>query len=53
MCCERGFNKFDLGIGDAAYKQVYCKDAEPLYDSVVPITAAGHSPRRFGARASP
>lgn len=42
MACERGFRKFDLGIGDAAYKQVYCKDAETLYDSVVPITAAGH-----------
>lgn len=41
MCCERGFNKFDLGIGDASYKQVYCKDAEALYDSVIPITAAG------------
>ncbi len=41
MCCERGFNKFDLGIGDAAYKQVYCKDAEALYDSVIPISAAG------------
>jgi CelD/BcsL family acetyltransferase involved in cellulose biosynthesis len=43
MCCERGFEKFDLGIGDAAYKQVYCKDAEPLYDSVIPITVAGRA----------
>lgn len=41
MCCERGFRKFDLGIGDAAYKQVYCKDAETLYDAVIPVTAAG------------
>jgi CelD/BcsL family acetyltransferase involved in cellulose biosynthesis len=41
MCCERGCNRFDLGIGDAAYKQVYCKDAEPLFDSVIPITTAG------------
>jgi CelD/BcsL family acetyltransferase involved in cellulose biosynthesis len=41
MCCERGLQKFDLGIGDAAYKQVYCRDAETLYDSVIPITAAG------------
>lgn len=41
MCCERGLNRFDLGIGDGAYKQVYCKDAEALYDSVIPITAAG------------
>ena len=42
MACERGFKKFDLGIGEAAYKRVYCRDAELLYDSVVPITAAGH-----------
>jgi CelD/BcsL family acetyltransferase involved in cellulose biosynthesis len=42
MCCERGFEKFDLGIGDAAYKQVYCGDAEELFDSIIPITAAGH-----------
>ena len=41
ICCERGLHSFDLGIGDAAYKQVYCKDAEGLYDSVIPITAAG------------
>ena len=41
MCCERGMDRFDLGIGDAAYKQVYCKDAEALYDSVIAITAAG------------
>jgi CelD/BcsL family acetyltransferase involved in cellulose biosynthesis len=47
MCCERGCNRFDLGIGDAAYKQVYCKDAEPLYDSVIPITAAGHAVAPF------
>ncbi len=42
MCCERGCNRFDLGIGDAAYKQVFCKEPEPLYDSVIPLTAAGH-----------
>jgi CelD/BcsL family acetyltransferase involved in cellulose biosynthesis len=41
-CCERGLDRFDLGIGDAAYKQVYCNDAESLYDSVIPITKAGH-----------
>ena len=41
MCCERGLDTFDLGIGDAAYKQAYCKDAEALFDSVIPITAAG------------
>jgi CelD/BcsL family acetyltransferase involved in cellulose biosynthesis len=40
-CCERGLDRFDLGIGEAAYKRVYCGEAEPLYDSIVPITAAG------------
>lgn len=40
-CCERGLDRFDLGIGEAAYKRVYCGDAEPLHDSIVPITAAG------------
>ena len=43
MACERGCNRFDLGIGDAAYKQVYCKDVEPLYDSVISISAAGQA----------
>jgi CelD/BcsL family acetyltransferase involved in cellulose biosynthesis len=47
MCCERGCDRFDLGIGDAAYKQVYCKDAESLYDSVIPITPAGHTVAPF------
>lgn len=41
-CCERGFDRFDLGIGEAAYKKVYCKDTEALYDAVVPITPTGH-----------
>jgi CelD/BcsL family acetyltransferase involved in cellulose biosynthesis len=40
-CCERGLNRFDLGIGEAAYKRVYCNDAEPLHDSIIPITVAG------------
>jgi CelD/BcsL family acetyltransferase involved in cellulose biosynthesis len=43
MCCERGCNRFDLGIGGAAYKQVFCNEAEPLYDSIIPITAVGHA----------
>ena len=42
MCCVRGFEKFDLGIGEAAYKQAYCGDAVELFDSIIPITAAGH-----------
>jgi CelD/BcsL family acetyltransferase involved in cellulose biosynthesis len=40
-CCERGLERFDLGIGEAPYKRVYCRDVEALYDAVVPITVAG------------
>lgn len=47
MGCERGFDRFDLGIGDAAYKQVFCRDAESLYDSVIPITAVGRAAAPF------
>jgi CelD/BcsL family acetyltransferase involved in cellulose biosynthesis len=42
LCCERGFETFDLGIGDASYKQVFCNDAEVLYNSVIPVTPAGY-----------
>ena len=41
LCCERGLSRFDLGAGDAAYKKVFCNDVEPLFDSVIPVTAAG------------
>lgn len=40
-CCERGLNTFDLGIGQATYKTLFCPDAEPLFDSHLPLTAAG------------
>jgi CelD/BcsL family acetyltransferase involved in cellulose biosynthesis len=40
-CCERGFETFDLGIGEAHYKNLFCSDAEPLFDSYLPLTAAG------------
>ena len=40
-CCERGFDIFDLGIGEARYKNLLCGDAEPLFDSYLPLTPAG------------
>jgi len=43
-CCERGLGTFDLGIGEAHYKTLFCGDAEPLFDSYLPLTAAGHLP---------
>ena len=40
-CCERGLNTFDLGIGESRYKNLFCEDAEPLFDSYLGLSAAG------------
>lgn len=40
-CCERGLTTFDLGVGEANYKEMFCKDAEPLFDTYLPLSAAG------------
>src|SRR5699024_6482974 len=41
QCCERGLGTFDLGIGEAHYKSLFCGDAEPLFDSYLPLSAGG------------
>ena len=40
-CCQRGLDTFDLGIGEAQYKNLFCSDAEPLFDSYLPLSPAG------------
>src|SRR5579885_372181 len=40
-CCERGLTSFDLGIGEATYKTLFCNDAEPLFDTYLPLNASG------------
>ncbi|MDP2408678.1 MAG: GNAT family N-acetyltransferase [Pseudolabrys sp.] len=40
-CCQRGFDTFDLGIGEAHYKNLFCTDAEPLFDSYLPLSSRG------------
>ena len=40
-CCERGLDSFDLGIGEASYKMLFCNDAEPLFDGYLPLSAGG------------
>ena len=40
-CCQRGFDTFDLGIGHANYKTLFCTDAEPLFDSYLPLSTRG------------
>jgi CelD/BcsL family acetyltransferase involved in cellulose biosynthesis len=41
MCCERGLEVFDLGVGEANYKRTFCEDIEPLFDSFLPLSASG------------
>jgi CelD/BcsL family acetyltransferase involved in cellulose biosynthesis len=41
MCCARGLDTIDLGIGQASYKTLFCNDAEPLIDNYLPLTTAG------------
>ncbi len=40
--CQEGTATFDLGVGEARYKETYCPDVEPLFDSLVPLTPRGH-----------
>jgi CelD/BcsL family acetyltransferase involved in cellulose biosynthesis len=39
--CVAGLTTFDLGVGDAPYKHVYCDEREALFDTVLPLTAKG------------
>lgn len=41
-CADRGLKTFDLGVGEAGYKAFFCKEPEPLFDSFLPLSAAGH-----------
>ncbi len=41
-CADRGFESFDVGAGEARYKTFFCKEIEPLFDSILPLTARGH-----------
>jgi CelD/BcsL family acetyltransferase involved in cellulose biosynthesis len=43
MMCEQGLDTFDLGMGDAAYKTVYCDVEEPLFDTLLPMSLTGHA----------
>jgi CelD/BcsL family acetyltransferase involved in cellulose biosynthesis len=40
-CCERGLSRFDLGVGEARYKNLFCNDVEFLFESFLPLTPAG------------
>jgi CelD/BcsL family acetyltransferase involved in cellulose biosynthesis len=37
----RHYGRFDLGVGDARYKRMFCRTPEPLFDSFLPLTPPG------------
>lgn len=39
--CQRGLATFDLGVGEARYKNTYCDEAEPLFDCLIPASWKG------------
>ncbi len=39
--CASGYATFDLGIGEARYKESYCPEVQPLFDSLVGVTPRG------------
>jgi CelD/BcsL family acetyltransferase involved in cellulose biosynthesis len=38
---RRGFTTFDLGVGEGRYKDAFCENAEPLFDTAVAFTFLG------------
>jgi CelD/BcsL family acetyltransferase involved in cellulose biosynthesis len=42
ILCERGVPEIDLGVGEAGYKDLFCDEPEPLFDSFIGLTPAGH-----------
>jgi len=40
-CAKRGVRSFDIGVGRAHYKSLFCREAEPLFDTFLPLTARG------------
>lgn len=52
-CCERGLAIFDLGAGEAQYKQNLCDRVEPLFDQFIPVTWRGQlATRAMAAKAA-
>ncbi len=42
-CANRNFETFDIGPGEALYKTFFCKEFEPIFDSILPLSLRGHA----------
>lgn len=49
---RRGLSCFDLGVGAATYKKMYCPNPEPLFDSIYGVTLKGRAIAAISAKAA-
>jgi CelD/BcsL family acetyltransferase involved in cellulose biosynthesis len=47
--CREGFTGFDLGIGEARYKDSWCDESQALFDSIMPVSTKGRLYAAFEA----
>ncbi len=45
--CLEGFARFDLGVGEARYKDTWCDDHGLMFDSIMPVTLKGAFHARY------
>jgi CelD/BcsL family acetyltransferase involved in cellulose biosynthesis len=50
-CSARGVHSFDIGVGRAHYKSLFCREPEPLFDTFLGLTVRGHLAARAYAAA--
>jgi len=49
-CAARELRSFDIGVGRASYKSLFCKEPEPLFDVFYPLSPRGRlAAHAFGA----
>jgi CelD/BcsL family acetyltransferase involved in cellulose biosynthesis len=41
--CREGLTRFDLGIGEGRYKNAWCNEAEPLFDTLIGLSGKGQA----------
>ena len=40
--CDGGASTFDLGVGEARYKETWCEETLPLFDAAIALTPRAH-----------
>jgi len=53
--CARGVARFDLGVGEARYKETWCDEHQLMFDSIMPVSLKGglfsrYESARLGAK---